>query len=1048
MHARIIIAALLLANPIAIFVFAQDPNPVDSAKIGSQNSSNDRKLFNKFHKKLYPLLTHPDKGCVECHNDEGTSNLVLTGNSVDDFHVLLDEQYLKLKGADTLLSRVSTRHGERRMPKDAEAWSPNEVQKLRAFLHAVQDTEEQNGLAADEQFPRSLLSTYRGDKPSVTENQFITFRQLQGKIQVVFDDDWKRGDRDLFSENLAMFGGADFKTRFNESSQPNASFLIGLEMLARDVTNRAYEQKVGPFRDWPVFAVRPSSSDLRAAAAPQKRYRDAIQQLYERVLYRPATDLEMEDAISLLCGVFELEDSIRKRDDELGFEVLVVDKQTGLEQREVIRIPVSGETLEVKQLLLDQSQRSKEVLVDGGQVPNRSNSDTKQPKSLCREILLEGIPLEPGLSGQRLVIHNLDTIRNVSFAGVEILDDRGSRIELIEIDSAKVELEGAWQMSEGEGFKSYEDRGQHKGMSSIRVAIDVPHSGDFQIALRWREDVRNATHVLVEFFGKKAGNQLVSPMLKPVPPIGEAHFYFDCSNDTEPYATPKGSFRFSETGAIEVSNRGTLDTVTVAAIGFVKATATDPSFLIDSKEAVGNDQWKRFDAGRFKAYNVKGALLHDDNKRKGELSLTYSPSTKKDKEWNESEFYRLRVFFPGKKDQECQVPVVVRASQSSPIVRVAYPSLGKSDARMRIDASASYTVEHSKLEFTWRQVSGTRVEITDPNSPTLEFTIPRRSVEQVAWTALCSALLRHPDFLFTRPPSMADCDSPEVKERLRLVKLALDLLGRSPTSQEISQLASGKTLQEFTDIFLDSREFRDFYFHRIRLNLESQGTEVQDEPVRLWSYVATNDRPFQELLTADYTVDSNMKQQPRPAVHGKTGLLTTPGFIQGKPGLPHYNYAAQVSMLFLGFIYEVPAEIVDQRVGVTALGTTDPNSVCYSCHKILTPLAMQRLEWSDEGVHRTKDDDGQPIDSSDQSASEDYPFPGKGMEAFATQAVKKERFIRTIINTHVNFYFGRPMRFREDERELYKRLWDSVHQSNFKIRSLIRDIVTSPEYLN
>ena len=70
------------------------------------------------------------------------------------------------------------------------------------------------------------------------------------------------------------------------------------------------------------------------------------------------------------------------------------------------------------------------------------------------------------------------------------------------------------------------------------------------------------------------------------------------------------------------------------------------------------------------------------------------------------------------------------------------------------------------------------------------------------------------------------------------------------------------------------------------------------------------------------------------------------------------------------------------------------------------------------------------------------------MEAFALQAVKKERFIRTIINTHFNFYFGRGMRFRTDERDIYKRLWDGVHEDGFKIRRLIHRIVTSPEYLD
>ena len=39
--------------------------------------------------------------------------------------------------------------------------------------------------------------------------------------------------------------------------------------------------------------------------------------------------------------------------------------------------------------------------------------------------------------------------------------------------------------------------------------------------------------------------------------------------------------------------------------------------------------------------------------------------------------------------------------------------------------------------------------------------------------------------------------------------------------------------------------------------LESQGTESDDEPARLWSYVAFNDRPFQEILTGEYSVDND-----------------------------------------------------------------------------------------------------------------------------------------------------------------------------------------------
>jgi hypothetical protein len=195
-------------------------------------------------------------------------------------------------------------------------------------------------------------------------------------------------------------------------------------------------------------------------------------------------------------------------------------------------------------------------------------------------------------------------------------------------------------------------------------------------------------------------------------------------------------------------------------------------------------------------------------------------------------------------------------------------------------------------------------------------------------------------------------------------------------------------------------------------------------------------------------VDPAMQRQPRPAYHGRTGLLTMKGFVQGKPGLPHFNYAAMVTEKFLGYVYEVPPSIVAMREGITAVATTSPTSVCYSCHKVLTPLAYQRLAWNDDGSWREKTESGQPVDDSDRGLVANYPYRGKGMEAFATQAVNKERFLRTMVQTHFVMLFGREMRYQTDERALYRRLWDSAHRDNFRILGLLKTLVTSPEYLN
>jgi hypothetical protein len=495
---------------------------------------------------------------------------------------------------------------------------------------------------------------------------------------------------------------------------------------------------------------------------------------------------------------------------------------------------------------------------------------------------------------------------------------------------------------------------------------------------------------------------------------------------------------------VEVNNKGTDQRVTIGAISMVSEGGKEP-WLIDSRDAEGNKDWTVFPKERFGAYNQKGTSLHDENKNKGERYLRFHPAAN-DQHFDEGSYYRVRIHYPGKREHETKVPVVIKASQSSPIIRLTHPYRAKSDASFTIDASGSYTVQHSPLQFHWEQTDGVPVSFEQVGA-VLKVRVKSQPVEEAAWIALVRALMRHPDFVFSKPPSTMHASSLNGRRTLQLVRIAQDLLGRPPTNSELAKLYQGAAIPEMVDQYLDSQEFRDFYFHRIRLYLESQGTVSQDEPARLWSYVAFNDLPFSEILTADYTVDAAFKKQARPAYHGRTGVLTTKGFIEGKPGLPHYNYAAQVSMLFLGYVFELPPEIAENREGITALGTTDPNSACYSCHKILTPLALQRGFWSDDGTYRTKDEDGSPLRADDRGWVDEYPFKGVGMEAFALQAVRKERFVRTMINTHFNFYFGRPMRHLSDERVLYKRLWDNVHENQFQIRSLIHAMICSPEYL-
>ena len=200
-------------------------------------------------------------------------------------------------------------------------------------------------------------------------------------------------------------------------------------------------------------------------------------------------------------------------------------------------------------------------------------------------------------------------------------------------------------------------------------------------------------------------------------------------------------------------------------------------------------------------------------------------------------------------------------------------------------------------------------------------------------------------------------------------------------------------------------------------------------------------------INIDFGVDVNFNKVARPAEHGKSGLLTMKGFLSNKPGLPHYNYSARVFTDFMGSIFEVPPEVFDQRGTATAASTVDPKSICFSCHQNLTPLAHQRLRWDDDGNYRVNDPvTGAPIDDSDRGLVPSYAYKGQGLAAFAQSAVKKEAFIRRTLNAQYRLLLGRDMRSSEDERDVYKQLWDITASSGGNLKSVLKTIATSRRY--
>lgn len=1034
--------------PILNDVYPSQSKPVESndttAFSGSEFISmpieKQQEFYQRFEREIYPLISSGGGNCYSCHAEENKSELRFLEDHGQTFLRLMVQQYFDPENPMSFISRIESKLDKVVMPPPPmKPWSKDKIQTLRSFSQEITGVLGKMDKPYDEQFPMELMAEYEDSTNRVSDEStttFLSYYQLKKKIETIFNDDWTRAGRDRFQENIALFAGADFYTRFNESDEPTAQYLTGLDLLGADVASKAYLNKTGPYQDFPESFVPPLELN-----APDEHYTNAIHQIFQKMLFRKAADAELQQSFALIRSVHEKHQPANDGNYRLDFEISA-EGDAGIKTVRNLGIDVVNSPHSLYQMRMDQN--------------------TGEDNPIRHHTLDKTFHFRAGDEGQAVEVSNHGTRDVVSFAGIEIQGPLPKEDKiLIGADDLNAKIKGPWDIDTKDGVLVLQDENEHKGECAVRIPVMVQEDGEYKVTVKWFQPTRRnektpmAKQTLVNVFSYNE-THLVKDDLPEHPPKGEAHFIIDQTVDTIAFWDLNTSFQFAADDYVEINNIGTTKRVTADAVRFEPVSGGD-AFLIDENDAENVDQWHTFTEFAFQPYNTTGdRTVNDRIERKGELWIRYKPSTRKD-DWKEDQFYKVGVGFPGQERNETHVPVVVKAKASSPIVQYVYPQKVPLNAVVEIDASASYDTQGSEMKFTWRQTGGPQVKISDSHSPVITFNAHHREAEQASWEALVRALIRHPDFMFTRPFSLDQLNvaqlsedqklsEEQVKERLLLVKIAQDLVGRPPLLEETKRLAEGKSTADMIDQYLSSKEFEDFYFHRIRLYLESQGKEDEDEPVRIWCYIAFNDLPFKEILTADYTVDENWQKKPRPAYYGKSGILTTKGFIKGKPGLPHFNYAAQVAEKFLGYVFEVPAEIVDQRDGVTAASTTSPDGACYSCHKLLTPLAFQRLHWTDDGEYRAHDEKGLPIDHSDQELVPWYPFKGEGMEAFALSAQNKERYIRTMIDTHFLFFTGREMRYEKNERDLYRRLWNNVHEHNFSIKQLIKAVLLSPEY--
>ena len=1045
MRVRPRLAALSFAMVLALL---GAPHPVRAAT--SDRVALLGRFADRFRAEVYPLLTRNLDGCRACHGATAPQAFQVLDSPGATFSLLLERGLLSPRDPMAIPGRVTSEDAELRMPR-AGTLAEAEVDLFVRFatdLDAALGSGNQGAEAPrDERFPDSLLLPYDGTALSGRAQRRLSYYQLKRSFETLFGAEWLSGSGDdPFLNKASALGGADFRSSFGQARTVTASYLAALQGIAREVSRRF------------VSAPRAALFEGFDPDIPVARDRIAavrnVRTLYRRILFAEPSEEEVGRALLLVRQLQGRPERRRK----VRF-TLAVEDPDGRKDRRQVDVTLRASSASVSRQLMDQSEPpGSDGWVRVGDRPYRFEAANRD--HFVRVVARPGnhvtafdavklVRVGDGTGkNQSVVLDNLDP--ECTFEGEwEPVAKDGERSRAGE---PKRKYEFALNVV---GTNHLERRSVDNRLGSVKVALRIPEDGEYNVYLSWPRIPRAAPSALVEIHSATAPASPLVGETRPSP--GFATTFMD---QTESTLDDRGQTQWELVHRevllegpgdyVEISNRGvdSASKVIVAdAVKFVPL-AGGPAIVVDNGSAEGfeasegwaPDKLVRNLPGRGKMYGDD--ILHYPPSRSGEPieSEEVDPGRRVWARYRpvlEGEYrrgwYSVHAWTPGGHTHADWVPFDIHGTSFAPVAFVEAPPSFNVGETAVLDATATYHPGGRPLSLSWTHDAGDlglRIEGADTATP--RFRVPPLKSSRAGWAGLVEALLQRPEFVVPHDGE----DAPPVSA---LVRAALDLVGRIPTQGEFRRFERDGRIEPLIDSYLDSTDFRDYFFHRARGVFRSRGTPESDEPARLWTYIATNDLSYRELFTADYTVGTDWKKARRRPVHGQTGFLTMQGYMEGRPGLPRFTYPAQVLTFALGVQFEVSEAVEDARDKVVS--TTDPGSICYSCHKLLTPLAYQRERWDAHGHYRAVDEEHRPIDDSDRGVVPDYPFKGVGLSAFASQVVRKERFVRAFVNQHHDMLFHRPLRLFRDQRDDYKALYDFAVANDLQIRPLLKRMV-------
>lgn len=277
-----------------------------------------------------------------------------------------------------------------------------------------------------------------------------------------------------------------------------------------------------------------------------------------------------------------------------------------------------------------------------------------------------------------------------------------------------------------------------------------------------------------------------------------------------------------------------------------------------------------------------------------------------------------------------------------------------------------------------------------------------------------------------------------------------------------------------------------------RLARRYGNNSVAREPLELVAHVVRNDRPFTEILTADYILvnpfsapvfgvspdfddplDPTEWREARLPDFPHAGLLTSPMFLNRYPTTPTNRNRHRARVVFDLFLATDILAKAERPVDPTEIRDHNPtmnNSQCTVCHASIDPMAGAFQNFDTRGTYRIMGEGREPQEGwyTDMRPAGfgEAAIPPDGWSSslawLADQIVADERFALSAVYAIYTGLVGRAplanptdrsdprfqnrLDFYNLEQAFLRRVTDVFVEQNYALKSIVPEIVASPFY--